>query len=85
MLQERPSEEAVSRRRHAGRSLDRTRQRRPVEHERAIAIYDLVEDNHFARPDHAGRPYTLIIGVTITGCVRLREHKGAPLVTHLLR
>ena len=29
------------------------------EHERAIAIYDIVEANCFAVPDHDGGPYAL--------------------------
>ena len=33
------------------------------EHERAIAIYDLVEENHFGLPGHAGGPYELIIAL----------------------
>ena len=33
------------------------------EHERAIAIYDLIEENSFALPGHAGGPYQLHIGL----------------------
>ena len=33
-----------------------------VEHERAVAIYDLLEDNHFALTEHSG-PYRLILSL----------------------
>jgi uncharacterized protein (UPF0262 family) len=33
------------------------------EHERAIAIYDIVESNSFAVPGHDGGPYALTIGL----------------------
>ena len=36
---------------------------RDVEHERAIAIYDLLEDNSFAPVGHDGGPYCLIIAL----------------------
>src|SRR6516225_10552189 len=36
---------------------------RDIEHERAIAIYDLIEENFFAPADHEGGPYRLNLGV----------------------
>ena len=33
-----------------------------VEHERAVAIYDLLENNVFVPVDHAGGPYALHLG-----------------------
>jgi uncharacterized protein (UPF0262 family) len=34
------------------------------EHERAVAIWDILEDNYFCVPDHAGGPYTLRLGLS---------------------
>lgn len=34
-----------------------------VEHERAVAIFDLLEENFFAPADHAGGPYSLHLGI----------------------
>jgi uncharacterized protein (UPF0262 family) len=34
-----------------------------VEHERAVAIFDLLEENFFAPVDHAGGPYSLHLGI----------------------
>lgn len=36
---------------------------RDVEHERAVAIYDLIESNHFAPVGHEGGPYHLVLGI----------------------
>lgn len=36
---------------------------RDVEHERAVAIYDLIENNHFAPVGHEGGPYHLVLGI----------------------
>src|SRR4026207_968348 len=33
------------------------------EHERAVAIYDILEANSFALPDHDGGPYALHLGL----------------------
>ena len=35
-----------------------------IEHERAVAIYDLLEDNSFAPLHHAGGPYALHLSIT---------------------
>ncbi|MGH6877126.1 MAG: UPF0262 family protein [Rhizomicrobium sp.] len=39
------------------------RRTREIEQEREIAIYDLLESNHFAPRNSAGGPYRLILGV----------------------
>jgi uncharacterized protein (UPF0262 family) len=56
-----------------------------IEHERAIAIYDLVEKNLFA-PEGAGEgPFTLHLGITGNRLMfDIRREGGAPVVTHLL-
>ncbi|WP_257167299.1 UPF0262 family protein [Bradyrhizobium sp. SRS-191] len=57
-----------------------------IEHERAIAIYDLVEENLFAPEgaDGAG-PFTLHLGITANRLMfDIRREDGTPVVTHLL-
>lgn len=57
-----------------------------IEHERAIAIYDLIEQNLFA-PDGAGGkgPFTLHIGITGNRLMfDIRREDGTPVVAHLL-
>jgi uncharacterized protein (UPF0262 family) len=56
-----------------------------IEHERAVAIYDLIEQNMFAPVGHDGGPYALHLGITETRLnfdVRLAD--GTPVVAHLL-
>jgi len=55
------------------------------EHERAIAIYDLVEENRFGLPGHQGGPYALHLGL-LSGRLAfdIREESGTPVITHLL-
>ena len=54
------------------------------EHERRIAIYDLVEENSFALPGRDG-PYRLAIGVRDGRLVlAVSDEAGAPLMSHLL-
>ena len=56
-----------------------------IEHERAVAIYDLIEQNTFAPVGHEGGPYALHLGITenrLAFEVRLAD--GNPVVTHLL-
>jgi uncharacterized protein (UPF0262 family) len=56
-----------------------------TEHERAVAIYDLIEDNSFAPVDHAGGPYALHLSITENRLVfDIRRQDGAPLMAHLL-
>ena len=57
-----------------------------IEHERAIAIYDLIEQNLFAPEgiDGAG-PFALHIGITGNRLMfDIRRADGAPVVAHLL-
>ena len=56
-----------------------------IEHERAVAIYDLIEQNMFAPVGHDGGPYALNLGITenrLNFDVRLAD--GTPVVAHLL-
>jgi uncharacterized protein (UPF0262 family) len=56
-----------------------------VEHERAVAIYDLLEDNAFRPNDHDGGPYALnlrIDGNRLVFDIRLAD--GTPVIAHLL-
>jgi uncharacterized protein (UPF0262 family) len=55
------------------------------EHERAIAVYDLIEDNSFALVGHARGPYALNIALVDARLVfDIRDEKGASVVTHIL-
>ena len=55
------------------------------EHERRIAIYDLVEDNRFALPGHAGGPYRLTIGVQDGKLLlAVATEGGERVIAHLL-
>ena len=55
------------------------------EHERAIAIYDIVEANSFAVPNHDGGPYVLNLGMVDKRlCFDVRTPEGAPVVSHHL-
>jgi uncharacterized protein (UPF0262 family) len=56
-----------------------------VEHERAIAIYDLIEENSFRPSGHDGGPFTLnlkIDGTRLVFDIRLAD--GKPVIAHLL-
>ena len=57
-----------------------------IEHERAIAIYDLVEENLFAPEGADGQgPFTLHLGITANRLMfDIRKEDGTPVVTHLL-
>jgi uncharacterized protein (UPF0262 family) len=55
-----------------------------IEHERAVAIYDLIEENSFALPNHPG-PYRLTLSLANRRLVfDVRSEKDEPLVTHAL-
>ena len=55
------------------------------EHERAVAIYDLIEDNSFAPAEHDGGPYTLQLSITENRLAfDVREENGTPVIAHLL-
>jgi uncharacterized protein (UPF0262 family) len=56
-----------------------------IEHERAVAIYDLIEDNSFAPAEHDGGPYALHLSITENRLVfDIRREDGTPLMAHLL-
>jgi uncharacterized protein (UPF0262 family) len=61
------------------------RANRDVEHERAVAIYDLIEENSFRPLEHDGGPYALNIGISGNRLVfDIREADGTPVIAHLL-
>ena len=56
-----------------------------IEHERQVAIYDLLERNSFAPAGHDGGPY--VLNLSITGsrlAFDIRQQDGKPVVAHLL-
>jgi uncharacterized protein (UPF0262 family) len=56
-----------------------------VEHERAVAIYDLLEENTFAPVGTASGPFALHLGVTGNRLMfDIRQADGAPAVVHLM-
>ncbi|KQY98474.1 hypothetical protein ASD45_20490 [Pseudolabrys sp. Root1462] len=55
-----------------------------VEHERAIAIYDLLEQNHFKPVEHDGGPYMLNLSINDNRLVfDIRLEDGTPVMAHL--
>lgn len=55
-----------------------------VEHERAVAIYDLIEENSFALPSHPG-PYRLLLSLANRRLIfDIRTENDEPLITHAL-
>ncbi|MDE2374048.1 MAG: UPF0262 family protein [Hyphomicrobiales bacterium] len=56
-----------------------------IEHERAVAIYDLIEGNSFRPSNHAGGPYVLNIAIDGSRLVfDIRLENGKPVIAHLL-
>lgn len=55
-----------------------------IEHERAIAIYDLKEDNAFVLDGHERGPYVLRLAIQDERLVLEVNADGAPVMTHLL-
>ena len=56
-----------------------------VEHERAVAIYDLLEDNSFAPKDDERGPFALHLSITGSRLVfDIRRADGTPVIAHLL-
>ncbi len=56
-----------------------------IEHERAIAIYDLIEQNLFAPEGVNSGPYTLNLSITGSRLAfDIRREDGSPVVAHLL-
>ncbi len=55
------------------------------EHERAIAIYDMVEQNSFCVPDHPNGPYRLHLGIVENRLAfEIRAADGDGRITHFL-
>lgn len=55
------------------------------EHERAIAIWDIVEANHFAVPGREDGPYALKLGLVENKLAfEIQSESGEPVMTHLL-
>ncbi|MET0279440.1 MAG: UPF0262 family protein [Pseudorhodoplanes sp.] len=56
-----------------------------IEHERAVAIYDLIEENSFQPVDHPAGPYALHLSMSENRLVfDIRKPDGSPVVAHLL-
>ena len=56
-----------------------------IEHERAVAIYDLLEDNEFAVAGHDGGPYALNLSIVENKLVfEVSEPDKGPVATHVL-
>jgi uncharacterized protein (UPF0262 family) len=56
-----------------------------IEHERRVAIYDLIEENSFRPTDHDGGPYVLQLGITGARLVfDIRLADGTPVIAHML-
>jgi uncharacterized protein (UPF0262 family) len=56
-----------------------------IEHERKVAIHDLLEQNTFAPEGHAGGPYGLHLGITDNRLrLDIKTAKGEQVITHLL-
>jgi uncharacterized protein (UPF0262 family) len=61
------------------------RSSREVEHERAVAIYDLIADNVFRPVDDDGGPYRLQLGMSGNRLVfDIRRDDGTPVIAHML-
>ncbi len=55
------------------------------EHERAIAIYDLIESNSFAPLGHDGGPYSLFVSLHSNKlALDVKDEGGMQIVTHIL-
>jgi len=56
-----------------------------IEHERAVAIYDLIDENVFAPLGDDGGPYALRLAIAENRLVfDIARADGAPVVTHML-
>jgi uncharacterized protein (UPF0262 family) len=56
-----------------------------IEHERRVAIYDLIENNSFRPAGHDGGPYALHLGTRNGRLVfDIRLTDGTPVIAHLL-
>jgi uncharacterized protein (UPF0262 family) len=58
---------------------------RDIEHERAVAVYDLLEENSFAPVGHDGGPYCLVLQVVENRLVfDIRTESGDAVIAHHL-
>jgi uncharacterized protein (UPF0262 family) len=56
-----------------------------VEHERAIAVYDLIEENSFEPVGDNGGPYKLKIGLAENRlALEVSREDGSPVIVHML-
>ncbi len=56
-----------------------------VEHERAVAIFDLIEENSFAPVNHGGGPYHLFLSLVDSKLVlSIKTESGDDVATHIL-
>lgn len=56
-----------------------------VEHERAVAIFDLIEENSFEPMGHAGGPYKLKLSLVDSKLVfSIVQENDEPVATHIL-
>ncbi len=56
-----------------------------AEHERRVAIYDLIEENQFRPVGHAGGPYALRLGISGNRLVfDIRLTDDTPVIAHML-
>ncbi|MBO6718106.1 MAG: UPF0262 family protein [Rhizobiaceae bacterium] len=56
-----------------------------IEHERAVAIFDLIEENSFRPVGHEGGPYKLKLSLAESRLVfAISDEKDADVVTHIL-
>ncbi len=56
-----------------------------VEHERAVAIFDLIEENRFEPVGHAGGPYRLQLSLMDSKLVfSISTESGEAVATHIL-
>jgi uncharacterized protein (UPF0262 family) len=81
-----PSKDAA--RRLTAITLDETsigRSTPDVEHERAVAIYDLLEENTFDPQGHEAGPYVLYLGISENRLVfDIRRGDDEPVIIHML-
>ena len=79
MSDERPTYECIGAIHFDKRSVDK---RNPeIEHERAVAVYDLLEQNSFAPVGHGGGPYDLHLGVVDNRLkLDIRAYDGKPVI-----
>ncbi len=57
-----------------------------VEHERAVAIFDLIEENSFEPVGHDGGPYRLLLSLVDSKLVfSIKTENDEAVATHILR